>query len=39
MKFSSYDAMFKHTQRHYEFMHLCAVCDKISNPPHRWKST
>ena len=26
--FSSYDAMFKHTQRHFEFMHACSVCSK-----------
>ena len=26
--FSSYDTMFKHTQRHYEFMHSCSVCNK-----------
>ena len=26
--FSSYDAMFKHTQRHFEFMHSCSVCSK-----------
>ena len=26
--FSSYDAMFKHTQRHFEFMDACSVCSK-----------
>ena len=26
--FSSFDAMFKHTQRHFEFMHSCSVCSK-----------
>ena len=26
--FSSYEAMFKHSQRHFKFIHVCDICNK-----------